>query len=344
MLAALAATAPVGAQGAGALRLEQVASYGWSDLADSTRPLSANDRRLQAGELGSVSGAIEGRNGEVFVLDNVNKKVAVFDKNGGYLRAFGGAGEGPGEFRIAGRIASGPAGSIYVWDPQLKRVTHFAADGKHLSQVTLANLQNAASFTVANQRAWFVRLRIGPGAAVMGVDLTSGMVVDSFAPLSEQEVSISGFGAPGAIASTAEGHVVYAGTVSGHLADPGRRKVTTSGSNRFPGLRGYESDDQVRRTPVSMRGFAIRPDGSYAALYSTSDVAPANLRPPQRFWLELLARDGTSLGRTELPQVESVSGVSAAANGDLLLSLTDEYPRVQRVRVSVVPKARGERQ
>jgi hypothetical protein len=29
----------------------------------------------------------------------------------------------------------------------------------------------------------------------------------------------------------------------------------------------------------------------------------------------------------------------AAANGDLLLSLTDEHPMVQRVRVSVVPKA-----
>jgi len=338
LLVALVAPA-LAAQGAGPLRLDRITSYGWADIADSTRPLSVNDRRLQAGELGSVSGAVEGRNGEVFVLDGVNKKVAVFDRNGSYLRAFGGAGEGPGEFRRPARIANGPDGSIYVFDPQLKRITQFDADGKPLTQVTLATVPNPSAFTIANQRAWFVRLLIGRGSPVLAVDLATGRVVDSFPPLTEPEVAISGFGAPGSIASNSAGHIIYAGPFPVTLRIWAGGKVTTAGTNRFPAARGYETDDQVRRTPVSMRGFAVRPDGSYAALYSTSEVTTERASPPQRFWLEILAANGTSLGRTELPKVDYVGGISATANGDLLLSLSDEYPRVQRLRVGFGAKA-----
>jgi len=337
LLAVLVASQLV-AQSAGPLRLDPVASYGWTDLSDSTRPLSVTDRRLQAGELGSVNGAVEGRNGEVFVLDPVNKKVAVFDRNGVYLHAFGGDGEGPGEFRRPSRITNGPDGSIYVWDPQLKRVSQFSADGKNLSQRTLPTVPNTVGFTVANNRAWFVRLLLGRGLAVRAFDLTSGMAVDSFAPLTENEVSISGFGAPGSITSNTSGEIIYAGPFPITLRIWSGGKMTTAGTNRFPAARGVMSDAGVRNTPVSMRGIAVRPDGSLAAVYSTSDITPANFHAPLKFWLEILAPNGRSLGKTELQKVDFFGGISATANGDLLLSVTDEYPQVRRVRVAFGPK------
>lgn len=327
-------TATLVAQDARPLRLDPVVTYGWSDLADSTRPLSATDRRLFAGELGAASGAVEGRNGEVFILDGINKKVAVFDKDGLYLRVFGGVGEGPGEFRRPTRIAIGADGAIHVWDPQLRRITRFHPDGKLLSQLTLPTVPTVGDFTVTGNRAWFVRLLLGPGAAVRSFDLTTGAAVDSFATLTDQEVTISGFGAPGSITSNAAGEVTYAGPFPVTLRTWSGGKVTSAGANRFPAARGYLSDGQTRRTPVSMRGIVARHDGSYAAIYSTSEVTTADVRVPQRFWLEILAPDGTSRGRTELVNMEVMGGIAATANGDLLLNVVGEYPQVRRVRVA----------
>ena len=337
LLAVLVAS-QFGAQSAGPLRLDLVASYGSADLSDSTKPLSGTDRRLQAGELGGVSGAVEGQKGEVFVLDPVNKKVAVFDKDGVYLRAFGREGEGPGEFRRPTRIANGPNGSIYVWDPQLKRISRFSADGKNISQLTLPTVPTVSDFTVANNRAWFVRLLLGRGLAVRAFDLTSGMAVDSFAQLTENEVSISGFGAPGSITSNKSGEIIYAGPFPVELRIWSTGRMRAAGTNRFPDARGVSSDRGVRNTPVSMRGITVRPDGSYAAVYSTSDISTANVNAPLRFWVEILAPDGTSRGKTELLNAERVGGISATANGDLLLSVTDEYPQVRRLRVANGPK------
>lgn len=60
------------AQTAPALQIQKIASYGWSDLSDSTRPLTVTERKLGAGMLGSASGAVEGPDGLVYVLDLPN--------------------------------------------------------------------------------------------------------------------------------------------------------------------------------------------------------------------------------------------------------------------------------
>lgn len=338
--AVLMSTANLPAQTPGTLRLTTIATYGWSDMSESPKPLSAADRRLFAGELGSTNGAVEGQNGEVFILDGMNKKVAVFDKDGGFLRAFGGAGEGPGEFRQPIRIAIGPDGSVYVWDRGLKRISRFGADGRSISQRLLPLVPTVTDFTIVGGRAWFVRMVLGRGHAVLAFDLNTGFAVDSFAPLTEVEAGISGYGAPGYIGSNARGEVIYAGPFPVQLRIRSNGTTRSAGVNRFPDARGVESDRGVRNSPVSMRGMAVRPDGSIAAIYSTSDISRERISAPLTYWLELLGPDGTSRGRVELADVERVGGIAAAANGDLLLSVTDEYPQVRRVRVVVVPGSR----
>ena len=55
---------------------------------------------------------------------------------------------------------------------------------------------------------------------------------------------------------------------------------------------------------------------------------------PQHYRLEILDRNGNGLAETELPELEGAPRVSATANGDLLLSVTKDYPQVWRLRVS----------
>jgi hypothetical protein len=88
--------------------------------------LGAADGRpelLFGGHLTSVS---LGPQGHIFVLDFVAQDIRVFDGQGGFLRRFGGAGGGPGEFNVpvgmgwdgAGRlwIANGFSGHYTVFD------------------------------------------------------------------------------------------------------------------------------------------------------------------------------------------------------------------------------------
>jgi hypothetical protein len=192
---------------------------------------------------------------------------------------------------------------------------------------------NVTGFTIVGGRAWFVRMVLGRGLAVLAFDLNTGVAVDSFAPLTKVEVGISGYGAPGSIGSNARGEVIYAGPLPVQLRIRSNGVTRSAGVNRFPDARGVESDRGVRNTPVSMRGLAVRPDGSIDAVYNTSDISKERTSGPLTYWLELFGPDGASRGRMELTDVERVGGIAAAADGDLLLGMTDEYPQVRRVRV-----------
>jgi hypothetical protein len=323
------------------LHLDHLATYGWSDLSDSAGPLSANDRRLGAGVLGAVNGAVEGRDGAVYVVDPRSSKVVIFDRNGRYRGAFGGEGEGPGEFRTASRIADGPDGSIYVWDSRLKRISRFAPDGKSISQLVVPTAPSSVDFAVVNGRAWFLRLVLKSGLAMRAFDITTGAPADSFAPLTPAEIAMHSTGNPGAITSRSKGDVVYAGPYPVDLRIWTGGAMRTAGTNRFPDAQVYTTKDGIHYSPASVRSVAARPDGTFALIYSTRAIAgEATPASAEHYWLEILDRNGAGLAETELTEMESAPRVSATANGDLLLSVTKEYPQVWRVRVSYGGKGR----
>ena len=317
------------------LHLDHLATYGWADLSDSAGPLSVNDRRLNAGVLGAVNGAVEGRDGTVYVVDPRSNKVVIFDKSGRYRGAFGGEGEGPGEFRTASGMAGGPDGSIYVWDPRLKRISRFAPDGKSISQILLPSAPSSVGFAVVNGRAWFLRLVLRSGLAMRAFDLTTGAAADSFAQLTPAEIAMHSTGNPGAITGTSKGDVVYAGPSPVDLRIWSGGAMRTAGTSRFPDAQVYTTKDGVHYAPASVRSVASRPDGTYAVVYSTRMIAgEATPTQPEHYWMEILDRNGAGLAETELTEMESAPRVAATANGDLLLSVTKDYPQVWRVRVS----------
>ncbi len=78
-----------------------------------------------------------GPNGEYFLEDRGNGRIAVFGPDGSFVRSFGRKGEGPGEFRMM-TIESVRDGKITVFDYQLQRASVFNLDGSFDETVRLS--------------------------------------------------------------------------------------------------------------------------------------------------------------------------------------------------------------
>jgi len=69
---------------------------------------------------------------ELFITTNNSHRVLVYSTKGTFLRAWGGEGEGPGQFRFPGAIALDRAGNVYVVDVLNSRVQKFDPNGNVL--------------------------------------------------------------------------------------------------------------------------------------------------------------------------------------------------------------------
>ena len=65
----------------------------------------------------------------MYVSDSENHRVQVFTPEGGFVRAFGSLGSGPGQFTLPFDLSVDDAGNVYVLDDGAERITKFAPDG-----------------------------------------------------------------------------------------------------------------------------------------------------------------------------------------------------------------------
>jgi len=70
---------------------------------------------------------------ELFITVGNSHRVLVYSNQGAFLRAWGGEGEGPGQFRFPGAIALDRAGNVYVVDVLNSRVQKFDPEGNVLA-------------------------------------------------------------------------------------------------------------------------------------------------------------------------------------------------------------------
>ena len=76
--------------------------------------------------------------GDIFISDGyINSRVAKYDKNGEWVKQWGQAGSGPGEFSTPHSIAADAKGNIYVADRGNRRIQVFSPDGGFLREIKI---------------------------------------------------------------------------------------------------------------------------------------------------------------------------------------------------------------
>jgi hypothetical protein len=114
-------------------------SSAWRLSAAATIDIGAGDPDgpydLRDGRAGPLN-VIELPNGRIVIANGATGAVRYYDQNGRFLREFGRAGEGPGEFRqMALRLGRGD--TVVVIDPVLRRLTKLDGDGKLVSEIRI---------------------------------------------------------------------------------------------------------------------------------------------------------------------------------------------------------------
>ncbi|MBV9507340.1 MAG: hypothetical protein JO323_20285 [Acidobacteriia bacterium] len=96
-----------------------------------------------------------GRNGDVFVVQGHtpqggDPRVLKFDKDGKFLKSWGGKGTEPGKFAVAHGIAIDPDGQLWVADRENQRIQIFDQDGKFVRELKYAGLPCGLQFVDSN--------------------------------------------------------------------------------------------------------------------------------------------------------------------------------------------------
>lgn len=112
---------------------EDAAGQRWS-LVEELRIGSADDPETS---LTRVSGLAIGPQGHIYVAQRQDEQIRAYDRDGRFVRAFGGKGNGPGEFTHLFAIGL-LADTVYAVNAQPARLSFFTLEGEHIETTLLA--------------------------------------------------------------------------------------------------------------------------------------------------------------------------------------------------------------
>ena len=93
------------------------------------------------GTIGSRPEITRTMEGDYIVASVENRgELLVFDSTGVFRERFGGGGDGPGQFRVPGRIRVGPDGNLWILDLGNRRITLMSADHRPLETANVRSL------------------------------------------------------------------------------------------------------------------------------------------------------------------------------------------------------------
>jgi hypothetical protein len=100
-----------------------------------------------------------GRNSDIFLVEGHSPgkgdpRVLKFDKNGTFLKTWGGEGSAPGKFNVAHAIAVDAQGRLWIADRENQRIQIFDQDGTFIEQMKYAGLP--CSFQIGDQNIFMV--------------------------------------------------------------------------------------------------------------------------------------------------------------------------------------------
>lgn len=327
------------------LTLRELGSYGWSELGDSTRGLTATERQFQGAMLGRIAGVAEGANGDVYVLDRSYHKVVVFSRDGSFKRLVtGGYGRGPGEFVQPRSIAVSTRGRVAVLDDAQSRIIIFAPDGAVEATVTVPDRLLLMSFSEERLLAISHPTQARP-AVLHAVDVPSGRL-HTLLELRDRDLALARGGGVGAFGRDRNGEVFYAmpsvGTWVALLeAGVGPRQ----GRPLYPSLAPQnvvrEPVGPLTIVPIWLQTAGQLANGDRFLVYTVHRDSPQRL--PRELgtahMAAVLNKTGDLKHTLSLLPHDPPSGhfVMSAHADEILVGHADPYPRVTRYRIEVAP-------
>jgi hypothetical protein len=157
---------------------------------------------------GMISDVDRGSDGSIYILEPIEKHVAVFSSKGEFRRNIGSAGAGPGEFLAPANIAVVDS-TVVVYDRRLRRVSLFDTNGTYRSSFPVPQ-HSPTAMMVDRQRHLVLSVPLDSIRAVV-YDL-SGRKRRSFIPAPPIDGQISGpyVPDPGRVCALPGGRLLYA--------------------------------------------------------------------------------------------------------------------------------------
>ena len=152
-----------------------------------------------------------GRNGDIFIVQGHtpgamgDPRVLKFDKNGAFIKSWGGKGKEPGKFDVAHGIAIDSKGLLWVADRENQRIEVFDADGKFIRELKYAGLP--CSLAIGNQYIYMVN---GFAGQLLRLDLQGKVLAATGKP----GTGVGEFGEAHFIAVSPRGEIYVADSVN----------------------------------------------------------------------------------------------------------------------------------
>ena len=150
-------------------------------------------------------------NGDIFVAQghtpgaNGDPRVLKFDKNGNFIKSWGGKGKEPGKFDVAHGLAFDAKGQLWVTDRENQRIQIFNTDGKFIKELKYAGLP--CSIDIGSQNIYMVN---GFAGQVLKLDL-EGKVL---AATGKAGKGVGEFGEAHVVAVSPKGDIYVADSVN----------------------------------------------------------------------------------------------------------------------------------
>ena len=275
---------------------------------------------------GQVVGVVRTSDGHIAVADGLTRELRVFDLAGQHIATAGRVGEGPGEFRTMRPPMRCAEDSVFVWDPNLQRVSVFTSAGDYARSFRDASVRaahpdwpgwkmtcNREGVVVASTRnvSDLRPVHEGPTRIEMGIQLTSlrsGAGVDlgrvpgdefyfaqgTLAPRPLGMMTLVAIGSSRIYVSTGDDFRISVFTLDGDRLDPIGEPLTRVPLNR---RRVDAFIDEAVRT--SRNGEKAR---SFYQGLEYPDKLPCYSQllvdPDENLWVELYAEPGDHGGRS----------------------------------------------
>lgn len=120
---------------------------GWSLSAEPSLQIGMREGE-EVFQFFDVADGLQLPDGRIVILNAGTQTVRVFSSEGEFLTEFGGAGDGPGEFRRMRSVHHLGADTLLIWDPRRPGYSLFAASGAFLGSTTLIRPGSAQLFAV----------------------------------------------------------------------------------------------------------------------------------------------------------------------------------------------------